>query len=95
MLLAMVIAGVVRLNPPIWAKVAGTLAVLIGIGFSVVAVWVVPLLRERRLVRKLAAAFAAKRITRGDHNPMVGDFDGVAISVFVKIGEDSSVPAGK
>ena len=51
--------------------------------------------RERRLVRKLAAAFAAKRITRGDHNPMVGDFDGVAISVFVKIGEDSSVPAGK
>jgi lysylphosphatidylglycerol synthetase-like protein (DUF2156 family) len=101
MALAFLIVAAVQLDPPGWAMAAAAIAVLIAVGFSVVAVWAIPLLRERRLTQKLAAALAAKGIVTAGHRVTdedgterdctveEGDFDDLAIGTFVKLGEES------
>jgi patatin-related protein len=91
LLLAVVIVGAHGMTPPPWAIGAAMVSVILGFGFSVVAVLFLPARRERRLVRKLASAFAANRTTPQDGKTVEeGGLDDETIKVFAKIGEESS-----
>jgi patatin-related protein len=46
-----------------WARVASILSILFGLGFSLIAVNLIPYLRERKLVRKLTAHLEASEVS--------------------------------
>jgi hypothetical protein len=101
--LAVVISGVRGLNPPPWEGTAAAVALVLGWIFSVVGIYVVFWLRERRLVSRLAGAYATslepvpptkpkpstEPNTEGSDEvaPSFGEF---TINLLKKIGEEST-----
>jgi hypothetical protein len=67
---------------PRWAKVASVVSLALGLFFSLVAVNLIPYLRERRLVKRLAAHFK--------HNEFPKDDDEKIIKALNRIGDFSS-----
>jgi hypothetical protein len=88
-ILAVVIVGVHKMSPPTWAVAASASAVVLGYGFAVVAIWVIPLQRERRLTRRLSSAFAITADPKGEALVDSRAVDKAALAIFRRIGEDS------
>jgi hypothetical protein len=83
LLVAILILNIYGPEQPPAVTAAATAAYLFGVGFSLVAVHLIPLRRERRLVRRLALV-----LPRGvGKHPE--DFDRVVIEALKRIGEDS------
>jgi len=84
LLVAILILNIYGPKPPPAVAAAATAAYLFGVGFSVVAVHLIPLRRERRLVRKLALVLPRDV---GKLDPEV--FDREVIEALKRIGDDS------
>jgi len=75
------ICGLFGAGTPLWAKVASVVSLVFGLLFSLVAVILIPYLRERRIVKKLAAQFESND---------VGETSEEVIKAFNRIGEFAS-----
>jgi patatin-related protein len=73
--------------PPVWIVVASTAAFVIGVGFSIIAVHVIPARRERRLIKKLAVILPPdSEVQQNVGEPINED---VVVTALNRIGEDS------
>jgi patatin-related protein len=84
LLIAILILNIYGLRPPAAVTAAATAAYVFGVGFSVIAVHLIPLRRERRLVRKLALVLP-RGVAKLDREA----FDREVVKALNRIGDDS------